>query len=75
MLWVTADKELVMVSGYLNSRGLGQAAFQMGKQGEGSGLEAAVIQHFTETEKTLIVCINDYGANEIVQILKPILCL
>lgn len=64
-----------MVSGYLQSRGPGQAAFLMGRQGEGTGLEAAVTQHFTETEKTFIVYINDDGANEIVQILKPILCL
>lgn len=64
MLWVTANNKLAMASGFLHSRGMGQTASQVGKQGEGTDLRAAFTQHFRETEKILIVYINYCGANE-----------
>lgn len=64
MLWVTADNKLAMALGFLHSRGMGQTASQVGRQGEGTDLRAAFTQHFQETEKILIVTINHYGVNE-----------
>lgn len=75
MLWATEDNQLVMAFGFLPSRVMEQTAFQLGRQGEGTDLEDAFTQHFTETEKILIFYINACSANEDCVDPKPTLSL